>query len=203
MHGFSDVHWHQKLGSKCVDSEMFADNSIQLLSCVWFFETPWTSARQASLPITNSWSFLTLMSTELVMPSNHFIFCHLLLLPSIFPSIFPKMSVLHMAVTDKDWVFLHMEASVNDFQIQMSGKKKQTGFSVFFQYQGQLFPNNLGGKKRIRGWVPMSLNCCQSCPRELTGVYMGHYREAIFCTPQYNMRQPHKQVTNKHWCSVW
>lgn len=43
-----------------------------------------------------------------------------------------------------------MEASVNDFQIQMSGKKKQTGFSVFFQYQGQLFPNNLGGKKRIR-----------------------------------------------------
>lgn len=39
---------------------------------------------------------------------------------------------------------------MNDFQIQMSGKKKQTSFSVFFQYQGQLFPNNLGGKKRIR-----------------------------------------------------
>ena len=127
-------------------------------------------------------------------------FSHLQSFPA--SGCFP-MSVLHMAVTDKDWVFLHMEASVNDFQIQMSGKKKQTGFSVFFQYQGQLFPNNLGGKKRIRGWVPMSLNCCQSCPRELTGVYMGHYREAIFCTPQYNMRQPHKQVTNKHWCSVW
>ena len=50
--------------------------------------TPWTAARQASLSITNSWSLLRLMSIELVMPSNHLIHCHLLLLlPSIFPSI--------------------------------------------------------------------------------------------------------------------
>ena len=50
--------------------------------------TPWTAARQASLSITNSWSLLKLMSIELVMPSNHLIHCHLLLLlPSIFPSI--------------------------------------------------------------------------------------------------------------------
>ena len=49
---------------------------------------PWTAARQASLSITNFWSLLKLMSIELVMPSNHLIFCHpLLLLPSIFPSI--------------------------------------------------------------------------------------------------------------------
>ena len=49
---------------------------------------PWTAARQASLSITNSWNLLKLMSIESVMPSNHLILCHpLLLLPSIFPSI--------------------------------------------------------------------------------------------------------------------
>ena len=63
-------------------------SSVQLLSCVQFFETPWTAAHQASLSITNSWSPPKPMSTELVMPSNHLILCYpLLLLPSIFASI--------------------------------------------------------------------------------------------------------------------
>ena len=63
-------------------------SSVQWLSCVQLFVTPWTVARQASLSITNSQSLLKLMSIELVMPSNHLILCcHLLLLPSIFPSI--------------------------------------------------------------------------------------------------------------------
>ena len=63
-------------------------SSVQLLSGVWLFATPWTAARQASLSITNSWSLLKLMSIELVMPSNHLILCcALLLLPSIIPSI--------------------------------------------------------------------------------------------------------------------
>ena len=62
--------------------------SVQSLSHVWLFATPWIVAHQASLSITNSWSLLKLMSIELVMPSNHLILCHpLLLLPSIFPSI--------------------------------------------------------------------------------------------------------------------
>ena len=61
-------------------------SSVQLLSCVWLFATPWTTARQASLSITNSRSLL--MSIELVMPSNHLVLCHpLLLLPSFFSSI--------------------------------------------------------------------------------------------------------------------
>ena len=61
---------------------------VQSLSCVRLFVTPRTSARQASLSITNSQSLLKLMSIESVMPSNHLILCHpLLLLPSIFPSI--------------------------------------------------------------------------------------------------------------------
>ena len=61
---------------------------VQLLSCVWLFETPWTTAHQASLSITNSWSLPKFISIDSVMPSNHLIVCcPLLLLPSIFPSI--------------------------------------------------------------------------------------------------------------------
>ena len=62
-------------------------NSVQSLSRVWLFETPWTAASQASLSITNSRSLLKLTSIESVIPSNHLILCcSLLLLPSIFPS---------------------------------------------------------------------------------------------------------------------
>ena len=61
---------------------------VQSLSCVRLFSTQWTTARQASLSFTITWSLLKLMSIVSVMPSNHLILCHpLLLLPSIFPSI--------------------------------------------------------------------------------------------------------------------
>ena len=61
---------------------------IQSLSRVRLFATPWTATRQATLSITNAWSLLKLMSITSVMPSNHLLLCHpLLLLPSIFPSI--------------------------------------------------------------------------------------------------------------------
>ena len=73
--------------------------SVQLLGCVQLFVTPWVTARQASLSITNSWSLPKLMCIESVMPANHFILCHpLLLLPSIFPSIrvFSNESLLHI-----------------------------------------------------------------------------------------------------------
>ena len=63
-------------------------SSVQLLSCVRLFATPGPAVCQASLSITNSWSLLKFMSIELVMPSNHLILCHPLLLPfSVFPSI--------------------------------------------------------------------------------------------------------------------
>ena len=63
-------------------------SSVQLLSRVRLFVTPWTAAHQASRSITNYQSLLKLMSIKLVMPSNHLILCRpLLLLPSIFPSI--------------------------------------------------------------------------------------------------------------------
>ena len=63
-------------------------SSVQSLSLLRLFATPWTAAHQASLSITNSWSLLKFMSIESVMPSNHLILCRpLLLLPPIFPSI--------------------------------------------------------------------------------------------------------------------
>ena len=65
-------------------------SSVQSLSRVWLFLTPWTAARQASLTITNSRSLRKLMSIESVMPSNHLILSHPLLLP---PSIFPSIRV--------------------------------------------------------------------------------------------------------------
>ena len=78
--------------------------SVQSLSRVWLFATPWTGACQASLSITNSWSLLRL---ESVRPSNHLILCHpLLLSPSIVPSIraFSNESVLHIR-WPKYWSF--------------------------------------------------------------------------------------------------
>ena len=72
-------------------------SSVQSLSCVRLLVTRWTAACQASLSITNSWSLPKLKSIELVIPSNHLILCHpLLLLSSIFPSIkvFANESVL-------------------------------------------------------------------------------------------------------------
>ena len=67
-----------------------AFSSVQLLSCVQLFATPWTAAHQASLSNTNSQSLLKLMSIESVMRSNHLILCHPLFLP---PSIFPRIRV--------------------------------------------------------------------------------------------------------------
>ena len=63
-------------------------HAVRSLNCVQLFKTPWTAVCQASLSIANSWQLLKLMSIELVMPSNHLILCHpLLLMPSVFPSI--------------------------------------------------------------------------------------------------------------------
>ena len=74
-------------------------SSVQSLSHVWLFATPWTAAHQASLSINNSWSLLKVMFIKSVMPSNHLILCHpFLLLPSMFSSIrvFSNESVLHI-----------------------------------------------------------------------------------------------------------
>ena len=74
--------------NKSIKSIWILLDSVQSLSHVRLFVIPWTAVRQASLSITNSWRLLKLMSIESVMPSNHLILCHpLLLLPSVFPRI--------------------------------------------------------------------------------------------------------------------
>ena len=91
--------------------------SVQSLSHVWPFATPWTAAHQASLSITKSWSLLKLMCIESVITSNHLILCHpLLLQPSIFPRIrvFSNESVLHIR-WPKYWSFSFSISPSNEY----------------------------------------------------------------------------------------
>ena len=96
--------------------------SVQSLSCVWLFTTPLTAARQASLSITKSRSLHKLMSIQPVMPSNHFMLSHPLLLPpSIFPSIrvFSNVSVLCI-IGPKYWSFSCSINPYNEYWRQIS-----------------------------------------------------------------------------------
>ena len=96
---------------------MHPHSSVQSLSRVQLFVTPWTAAHQASLFITNSWSLPKLMSIKSVMISNHLIHCHpLLLLPSILPSIraFSNESVLHIRWA-KYWSFTFSISPSNEY----------------------------------------------------------------------------------------
>ena len=92
-------------------------SSVQSLSHVWLFVTPWTAARQASLSITNSWSLLRPMSIESVMPSYHLILCRpLLLLPSIFPSIRVFSNELALRIRwPKYWSFSFSISPSNEY----------------------------------------------------------------------------------------
>ena len=97
-----DISMLKNIGNtiKCI-------SSVQSLSCVQLFATPWTAARRASLSITSSWSSHKPMSTESVMPFNYLILCRpLLLLSSIFPSIrvFSNESALRIR-WPKYWIF--------------------------------------------------------------------------------------------------
>ena len=97
-------------------------SSVQSFSCVRLSATPWTAARQASLSITNSRSSPKSMSIELVMLSNHLIFCHPLLpLPSIFPSIrdFSNASTLCIR-WPKDWSFSFNISPTNENPVLIS-----------------------------------------------------------------------------------
>ena len=95
---------------------------VQSLSHVLLFATPLIAACQASLSFTNSWSLLKLMSIDLVMASNHLIlWCPLLLLPSVFPSIrvFWNESVLHIR-WPKYWSFSFSISSSNEYSVLSS-----------------------------------------------------------------------------------
>ena len=119
----------------------FQFNSVQSLRPVQFFETPWTAVHQASLSITDSQILLKLMFIKAVMPSNHLILCHpLLLLPPIFPSIriFSNESVLHI-----NWPSASASASVLPTTIQGSFPLGLTGL-ISLQSKGlsRVFSNS-------------------------------------------------------------
>ena len=107
IHVIYDIYQRRQLFSVNDRITVVIVSAVQLLSCVWFFATPWTAACQASLSFTVSWSLLKLMSIESRMPSNHLILCQpLFFLPLIFPIIrvFSNESPLHIRST-KYWSF--------------------------------------------------------------------------------------------------
>ena len=111
--------------------------SVQLLSHVWLFATPWTAACQASPSIINSESLFKLKSTESVMISNHLILCHpLLLLPSVFPNIkvFSSESVLRIR-WPKYWSFSFSISTSNEYSGLISFR---IDWSDFLAVQGTL-----------------------------------------------------------------
>ena len=112
-------------------------SSVQLLSCVQLFATPWTIAHQASQSITNSRSLLKLIFIESVMPFNHLILCRPLLLPpSIFPSnrVFSNQSVLHLR-WPKYWSFSFSVNPSNEYSGLISFRMD---FLEFLAVQGTL-----------------------------------------------------------------
>ena len=114
---YSHLSYLQEVISDCQWMLKPQFSSVQSLSRVWLFVTPWTAAQQASLSITSCWSLLKLMSIESVMPSNHLILCHpLLLLPLIFTSIrvFSNESVLCIR-WPKYWSFSFSISPSNEY----------------------------------------------------------------------------------------
>ena len=109
---FPNLKKTERLLKKSIWAQLYVVllSSVQSLSCVQLFATPWAVACQASMSITNSQSFFKLISIESVMPSNHLILCHPLLLP---PSIFPSIRVFSNKVKSS-----HQVAKVLEFQLQ-------------------------------------------------------------------------------------
>ena len=135
----------------------FQFSSVQLLSHVQLFATPWITARQASLSITNSWSSLKLISIESVMPSSHLILCRpLLLLPPIPPSIrvFSNESTLHIRWPKPGVSAL---ASVLPMNTQDLSPLEWTGW-ISLQSKGlsRVFSNTTVQKHQFLGTQPSS-----------------------------------------------
>ena len=127
-------------------------SSVQSLSCVQLFATPWTAAHQSSLSNTNSRSLLKLMFIESVMPSNHLIFCHPLLLP---PSIFPSIRVFVMSQLFSSGgqnIGVSVSASVLPMNIQDQFSLGWTGW-ISLQSKGlsRVFTNTIVQKHHFFG----------------------------------------------------
>ena len=124
--------------------------SVQSLSCVRLFATPWTAARQASLSITNSQNLFKLMSIESVMPSNHLILCRpLFLLPSIFSSIRVFFSESALRIRwPKDWSFTFSISPSNEYSGLISFR---IDIPCYYIQIGSHHPSCCSGTQRASG----------------------------------------------------
>ena len=145
-------------------------SSVQSLSRVWVFATPWIAARQASLSITNSWSSLRFMSIESVMPSSHLILCRpLLLLPPIPPSIrvFSNESTLHMRWSEY-WSFSFSISPSKEYP----GLRKWQKSPLFVGIKGNVFVfyyccNKLSVTQELK---TIQMYYLTVCPKSDTGL---------------------------------
>ena len=140
-------------------------SSVQSLSHVQLFATPWTATHQASLSITNSRSLLKLMFTESVMPSNQLILCRPLLLPSILPSIrvFSNESVLCIR-WPKYWSFSFSISPFNEYSGLISFRmdwldllavqETLKGLLQHHSSKASIHANSTKSKLRLYDWVP-------------------------------------------------
>ena len=124
----------------------FQFSSVQLLSCVQLFATPWTAAHLSSLSITNSWSLLKLMYIELVMPSNHLLLCRpLFLLPKSFPASGSFPSQFFCIRCPKYWSFSFSISLSNEY----SGLISFGLISLQSKGLSRIFSNNHSSKASI------------------------------------------------------
>ena len=177
VHSGLSVRWYGRN-----PNEFFGQASINKVPSVQFScsvvsksATLWAAARQASLSITNFWSLLKLMSIESVMPSNHLILCHpLLLLPSIFPSIrvFSNESVLHIR-WPKYWNFSFSICPSNEYSglislgltglISLQSKGLSTVFSSTIVWKHPFFgaQPSLWSNCHVHAWLLEKPQLCQ------------------------------------------
>ena len=139
-------------------------SSVQLFSRVWLFVTPWTATRPASLSISNSQSLFKLRSTQLVMPSNHLILYHpLLLLPSVFPSkrVFSDESVLRIR-WPKYW----------SFSFSISPSNEYSGLISFRMNWLDLLAGQESSQSCLTFWDP--IDCCLP-GASVHGIFQAEY----------------------------
>ena len=178
-------------------------SSVQSLSRVWLFVTPWTTAYQASLSITNSRSLAKLMSTESVMPSNHLILCHpLLFLPSIFPSIrvFSNKSAVHIR-WPKYWSFSFNISPSNEHQDWSPlGWTRWISFAIWDSQESSLTPQFKSISSLVLSFL-YSPTWLLEKPSDQIRSDQSLSRVQLRVTPQIAERQASLSITNP-WSSL-
>ena len=133
-------------------------SSVQSLSRVWLFVTPWTEAHQVSLSITNSWSLLKLMSIKSMMPSNHLKLWHPhLLLPSIFPSISVYSNESVFAISNETKVISMVVIKPEKSKREKTQVHCLSFFLLLFIWNGIIYPSSYLSSQSIKSYWSLLL----------------------------------------------